>query len=345
MWIFTSASLSASCWRSVLTATNSTATSPASIIRLTAFSPAPPTHDLDVREVRGVGARSAMQPRRRLGQRLQQPRDPAVRRRLARLHGLGRLGPGRGRRHPVRVLRRCLLGQARARPRAWAADARRFPRAARRERPFLPSRPASARLPVAQSSASGPHARLRFRAIEHLLRELPVRVGRGAGQVVLEHRASLQRLGVADRLLDAGLVDQVAEVLLQDLDRLARMQRPAVVHRREDPLDPDVGIEVLPDHRQRVLELDEAPSERYSHCTGTITPLEATSALIVSRPSDGGVSTTMKSYRSLIGFSAFSSASLAADHAREEQLAPARSIDDTARSTSGSRITWSIGTR
>ena len=31
-------------------------------------------------------------------------------------------------------------------------------------------------------------------------------------------------------------------------------------------------------------------SERYSHWTGTITPFEATSALIVSRPSDGGVS-------------------------------------------------------
>ena len=60
------------------------------------------THDLDVREVRGVGARSAMQPRRRLGQRLEQPRDPAVRRRLAGLDGLGRPGPGRGRRHPRR---------------------------------------------------------------------------------------------------------------------------------------------------------------------------------------------------------------------------------------------------
>ena len=31
-------------------------------------------------------------------------------------------------------------------------------------------------------------------------------------------------------------------------------------------------------------------SERYSHCTGTITRSAATSALIVSRPSDGGVS-------------------------------------------------------
>ena len=34
-------------------------------------------------------------------------------------------------------------------------------------------------------------------------------------------------------------------------------------------------------------------SERYSHWTGTITPSEAVSALIVSRPSDGGVSIRM----------------------------------------------------
>ena len=36
-------------------------------------------------------------------------------------------------------------------------------------------------------------------------------------------------------------------------------------------------------------------SERYSHCTGTITPSEATSALIVSSPSDGGVSMMIQS--------------------------------------------------
>ena len=34
-------------------------------------------------------------------------------------------------------------------------------------------------------------------------------------------------------------------------------------------------------------------SERYSHCTGTTTPSAATSALIVSSPSDGGVSMRM----------------------------------------------------
>ena len=33
--------------------------------------------------------------------------------------------------------------------------------------------------------------------------------------------------------------------------------------------------------------------ERYSHWTGTMTPFDATSALIVSSPSDGGVSMRM----------------------------------------------------
>jgi len=40
---FTSASLMSSAWASVLTAMNSTPRSPASIIRLTALTPPPPT--------------------------------------------------------------------------------------------------------------------------------------------------------------------------------------------------------------------------------------------------------------------------------------------------------------
>ena len=43
MWIFVVASLICSCWMSVLTATKSTCVIPESIIRSTAFSPAPPT--------------------------------------------------------------------------------------------------------------------------------------------------------------------------------------------------------------------------------------------------------------------------------------------------------------
>ena len=34
-------------------------------------------------------------------------------------------------------------------------------------------------------------------------------------------------------------------------------------------------------------------SDRYSHCTGTITPSAATIALMVSSPSEGGVSSRM----------------------------------------------------
>src|SRR5947209_1348478 len=41
-------------------------------------------------------------------------------------------------------------------------------------------------------------------------------------------------------------------------DRLARVQKPLVEHRRQDALNRDVRVEVLADHRQRVLELDEA---------------------------------------------------------------------------------------
>ncbi len=43
MWIFAGASLMWSAWMSVLTATKSTSLMPASIIRFTAFRPAPPT--------------------------------------------------------------------------------------------------------------------------------------------------------------------------------------------------------------------------------------------------------------------------------------------------------------
>ena len=43
MWIFCAASLMCSAWMSVFTPMNSTSLMPASIIRLTAFRPAPPT--------------------------------------------------------------------------------------------------------------------------------------------------------------------------------------------------------------------------------------------------------------------------------------------------------------
>src|SRR2546429_3082839 len=110
-----------------------------------------------------------------------------------------------------------------------------------------------------KSSARGPSRMLaRRRAIENLLREIAVGLCGATCGVVLEHRAALHgRFGVADRLANPRPENQVAEVLFQDLDRLARVQRAVVEHRRQDPLDANRGIQVLADHRERVLELDE----------------------------------------------------------------------------------------
>src|SRR6266540_5849361 len=111
-----------------------------------------------------------------------------------------------------------------------------------------------------KSSASGPSRMLaRFRAIEHLLREVAVEGSRVAVRVVAEHGLALHgSLRVADRLPNLRLVHEITEVLLQDLHCLLRVQEALVEHRRQDPLDLDVRVQVLADHRERVLELDEA---------------------------------------------------------------------------------------
>src|SRR6202042_1428163 len=73
-------------------------------------------------------------------------------------------------------------------------------------------------------AASGPSrilARLAFAMVENLLRELPVGLGRNAVGLVLEDRHPLpRRLGKADGLADARGELAVAEVFLEDLDRL-----------------------------------------------------------------------------------------------------------------------------
>src|ERR1051326_4758897 len=78
MWIFTGASLIWSCWMSVLTATNSTWEMSASIIRLTAFRPAPPTPTMRITGMYAAAARvvrarvrGRVQAGRSLGQRLE----------------------------------------------------------------------------------------------------------------------------------------------------------------------------------------------------------------------------------------------------------------------------------
>ena len=66
-----------------------------------------------------------------------------------------------------------------------------------------------------------------------------------------------RRLSEAHRLADSRREHAVAEVLLEQLDRLLGVQRPRVDQRRQDALDLDVRVEVLTDHRERVLELDQ----------------------------------------------------------------------------------------
>src|SRR5437588_6405557 len=114
-------------------------------------------------------------------------------------------------------------------------------------------------------AASGPSrmlARLAFAMGENLLRELPVGLSCNAVRLVLEHRHTLHRgLGETDRLADAGGEHAVPEVFLEDLDRLLRVDRARIHQRREDTLNVDAGIEILADHRERVLQLDQ-PAHR-----------------------------------------------------------------------------------
>src|SRR3954469_11556685 len=111
-------------------------------------------------------------------------------------------------------------------------------------------------------SARGPSRMLaRFlRAMgENLLGEVAVGTRSLAVRVVLEDGgAADRRLGELDRLADPRLEDEVPEVLLQDLDRLLGMHGPRVEHRRQNALDLDSRIEVLPDHLKCVLKLHEA---------------------------------------------------------------------------------------
>ena len=81
-------------------------------------------------------------------------------------------------------------------------------------------------------------------------------------RVVFQHRHALHgRLREANRLADPRGEDAIAEVLLEDLDRLLGVDRAGVDERRQDALDLDVRVEVLADHGQRVLKLDQ-PTHR-----------------------------------------------------------------------------------
>src|SRR6187549_13169 len=105
-------------------------------------------------------------------------------------------------------------------------------------------------------------ARLRRLIRQNLLGQVSVVVRGAAARIVLEDAGAFHgRLGELDRLFDPRLEDEVAEVLFEDLDRLLGVDGPRVEHGRQDALDLDVGVEVLLDHPQRVLELDQ-PAHR-----------------------------------------------------------------------------------
>ena len=193
--------------------------------------------------------------------------------------GLGRLG----------------LGGARARPagrRAARARLRRGRRAAAAPRP-----PSSV---LRNRAASGPSrmlARLPLSIPENLLRQLAIGVGRRPVRIVLEHRHALHGcLREAHGLADPRGEHPVAEVLLQDLDRLLGVDRTAC--RRASGRIPSISMSGLRFSRimARVFWSWISPRmDRYSHWTGTITLSAAVRALIVSSPRLGGVSMQTKS--------------------------------------------------
>src|SRR5215210_2216632 len=236
MSILIGASLIRSCCMSVFTATNSTWFTPASSIRLIAFRPAPPTPTTRMTaRYEAVGAPVAWC-RRGAGSGVAS--RVALRRLAAGGGGSGTGGPGSGSGSGTgsglggagssMCSTVCSGGSAAASVSGAASPPSRCCDSVRRK-----------------SSASGPSRMLaRFRAIEHLLGEVAVERRGLAGRIVGQHRLAPDRsLRKADRLADAGVEDEVAEVLVQDLHRLARVQRAAVEHGREDPVDPDVRIQ------------------------------------------------------------------------------------------------------
>src|SRR5215216_3300668 len=215
MWILTGASASASCWMSVLTATNSTSAMPASIIRLTAFNPAPPTPTTRMTARYAPGSERGARWSLGAGSGNDSIRgSSSTGRRSGRAGGSGGGSGVTGSNGGA-----CSTVSSNGSPGAA------FARGSGSRSGFSAGCWRWAASVARKSSASGPSRMLaRFRAIENLLRQVAVGVRGLAARVVLQNRGALhRRLGVADRLLDPGLEHELAEVLLEDLDRLARV--------------------------------------------------------------------------------------------------------------------------
>src|SRR6266545_5954535 len=262
MWIFVCASDICSCWMSVLTATNSTCEMPASIIRCSALRPAPPTPTTriiaryDATSPRGArwmrGAASGTKWIAGGGSR------SYSRSRSCGGSGIGRGGGGAAGGAGIGVAGGGITFSTDSSQVGTCSTVRS---SGCSERCAFSCSAFWAASVARKSSASGPsRIDARFLATsEHLLRQIPVHRRCFSGRVVFQHGLALHRsLRVANRLADPRLEDEVAEVLLQDVDRFLRVQEALVEHRREDSDDLDVRIEVLADHRQRVLELHES---------------------------------------------------------------------------------------
>src|SRR3954454_19698526 len=273
MWIFTGASLVCSCWMSVLSATNSTCEMSASIIRLTAFRPAPPTPTtrMTAMSASGSGTRCSRGGGSGMGSGFGRgaSRFGSGARSGSRTGSGGGGGGGGGACFSHSGTCSTVFsggstgvgftGAGGGAASTGAASACCCSGSGSGSRPSFSACFCAASV-ARKSSASGPSRMLaRLRAMEHLLREIAVGLGGATAGVVFEDGGALHRcLRVANGLLDLRVEHEVAEVLLQDLHRFARVQRAVVVHGREDPLDPDLRVQVLADHRERVLELHEA---------------------------------------------------------------------------------------
>src|SRR3954453_15101437 len=240
MWIFVEASLICSCWMSVLTAMKSTWLMPESIMRSTAFSPAPPTPTTRITARYDALSR----PRWRRAGWSGSGSSHRARGRRSSAGGSG-TGSGAGAGATARIG----VGFGGA---SFAAGAGVGGGSVGSSCCAFCWRCAAS--VALNSSARGPSRMLaRFLAIEHLLCEVAVHVRGFAGRLVTEHRQALDgRLREADGLANARVVDELAEVLAQDLVRLTRVREALVEHRRDDPDDLDPRVQVLAHHRKRV---------------------------------------------------------------------------------------------
>src|SRR5271165_650111 len=267
MWSVRSAVDCWSDWRSVLTARNSTPWTSASTMRLTALTPAPPTPTTRItgwpaspgaEEKDGSSRRRSTAPGRAAARSRTFSgisEEKAWRRRSC---GEGICTSGSG--SSAGALS---AGWGRPVSRGWAGASTSACWAGRASRARTGPSPwrSSASSVLRNSAASGPSrmlARLALAMSENLLRELAIGLRGHAVGLVLEHRHALHGcLREADGLADPRGEHAVAEVFLEDLYRLLRVDRPRIDQCRQDTLDVDPGVEILPDHGERVLQLDE----------------------------------------------------------------------------------------